>query len=1635
MKKILSVLVCFIMIFGTLPVSAASQKDLLNYGSFEGRPANAFSATMRPTEYSDDVAHTGNISIKAIGGDHGHQQALVTFQWPILEKNKTYHLSTWLYSAGDVGTFSFEVAYYIDGKRNTITLPGGAVPIGKWTKYEANFTVATDATSPITSSSVVVRTSGIYDMYIDDMELYVGEKDIAPMKEWNDADPEKQEIKGETLELYVDGNAAPGGDGSKEKPFDSIYTARDYIRTINKNMTKNIAVNIKEGFYEMTETFLLTEEDSGSNGYYIIWRADGDGEVVLSGGKRITGWQPSEIPGVYKVSNKNDNMRNLFVNNTVAQRARLENYVTPLDWYDDVNDATSHIDGVILPKGIIKNPEAATNLELFKLITFRGNWSVKGKAIETESGTAISFAQPAFSAQEKSNYSILTWNVTDDFRLENALEFLDKPGEWYQDIDTDTLYYMPKEGEDINSAEVVAPVLENMVDVAGSSPDNKAHHIAFSGITFAHGANDYTSIRGRATHQASSLYTFDDTYGYQTGWYIDRAALNFNNAGHILFEDNVVKHMSSVGINAMTAVEEAVFNGNIFYQIASTGMTVGSSRTTTILDRDIIPRNITFSNNIVTETGFEYPASSAFQSFFANGVYVLNNIVYNTYYSGICVGWGWTTENIPQRRFNVIGNRIWNTNTFGTDGSCIYTLGDAPKSTAQYNYISYVPDEHLRPQFYHDNGSAHWYDYRNVVATGLPTGTNNWISPYCEYQHDIQIIECYTDHEKRSYVAEDTIESKTGFNPDASWSEEARYAISKSGLSAGYEHLLAKVPGWETQATKIKNVTLQTKEYGNATPVQLKTGGTATVTALYETYSGDLSFKDTFKSVRSTNEAVVKCNGTKITAVGTGIANVIAITEDNRELLITVTVNDKVEKMKLLATADTISVGDVTYLKYVLDTKYWSYTHANSIHEFTSSNPHIASVDDMGVVRGLKNGQTKLTLKVTYDGKVYTDSVTLMVKDTSIAADLSVDKYIYETSEANVDASIKVGSKKVNVTGKNASAAFENAAGAPKSSKVETEYTSEMRRIYTDGIIDDTLNAQDYLTEEQFVKMVETATGRTKESMNIKLQSGFMNRERMAYILSQAIKYTWANTMAGPTRMSYFGDKTDVSPEYIPYVTNIVKYELCFVKTHVNTFRPKDYATVAEASATIFRMLHPEDIRNAEYPEGWFNRAYEGEGTGRRAHTVFRRDDNKTVVDGSMGANGTALPNKPGNYKINLKATHNGTILEKNDFLFVYDKNDIYNSDEFSVAHIGDNASGIVLSENDKIRIISETGNVWDYHDVFSYVYKQTSDENYEVTTTIDSITNTNADAAAGIMLRNSTNSNAVKIDYRIKPSGDTFLCWRTNTGTNKDGATYFVSGKRLEFPATLRLVKTGTKFTAYYKSGDQWIEETSFEVPKLTGNIYAGLMLYSMTTASGKPCSAIFGDNYFGGVRQLANVVSKETATTQKPTELQKPTVEENLTTEKPKVVELNRNRFVDIFKNGNMERGVDAWSANGGKVSATDTAYKGTSAMAFSLSGDSGYTACKLSGLNKNRTYYIVFRAKADSTVSFAPYIEYNNGKGMVKSTAEYMTDMTADNSEWKEYIVKVNFEKTVYSPKLILYVNGKGNIYVDNVELLYQ
>lgn len=65
------------------------------------------------------------------------------------------------------------------------------------------------------------------------------------------------------------------------------------------------------------------------------------------------------------------------------------------------------------------------------------------------------------------------WSVTAQsrFYVENVLEELDTPGEFYFDAEMMAVYYMPQVGVDINAVDIVLPILNTLVSIKGRTQD------------------------------------------------------------------------------------------------------------------------------------------------------------------------------------------------------------------------------------------------------------------------------------------------------------------------------------------------------------------------------------------------------------------------------------------------------------------------------------------------------------------------------------------------------------------------------------------------------------------------------------------------------------------------------------------------------------------------------------------------------------------------------------------------------------------------------------------------------------------------------------------------------------------------------------------------------------------------------------------------------------------------------------------------------------------------------------------------------------------------------------------------------------------------------------------------------------
>ena len=96
------------------------------------------------------------------------------------------------------------------------------------------------------------------------------------------------------------------------------------MRKLASGMQGDIVIHILPGTYFIGETITFTPEDSGKNGYNIVYKGtDPDNKPKLSGGKKIDGWQKVE-GNIWsaKVGDDIDMVRQLYINEFPARIAR-----------------------------------------------------------------------------------------------------------------------------------------------------------------------------------------------------------------------------------------------------------------------------------------------------------------------------------------------------------------------------------------------------------------------------------------------------------------------------------------------------------------------------------------------------------------------------------------------------------------------------------------------------------------------------------------------------------------------------------------------------------------------------------------------------------------------------------------------------------------------------------------------------------------------------------------------------------------------------------------------------------------------------------------------------------------------------------------------------------------------------------------------------------------------------------------------------------------------------------------------------------------------------------------------------------------------------------------------------------------
>jgi hypothetical protein len=644
-------------------------------------------------------------------------------------------------------------------------------------------------------------------------------------------------------EFFVSPRGSDTNDGTSAKPFQTLEKARDAVRAQIPGMKGDIAVTIRGGSYPVRKTIHFGPEDSASGTRRIHYRAASGETPLFTGGVPVTGWKPHK-DGIWKAPlNRSEKLRALYVNGSRAVMANSGRKIraqggwgtytvtagqAPWAW-----QSGQAADGI--QYNVSDLPEITHNVsdvEIQNQTTWNKNF-VGVREIATEGDKYIFKLQQPYGAIAQQ----IGWNagltLDSEQIIHNALELLDQPGEFYFDRAENTVYYIPRPGQDMKTAKVIAPVTQTLVQLEGKGLKHRVRNLTFEGLTFAY--TDYNLMEIDGSHGTATLQTACiNTAFANPNWHYDvyraydvlPAAIIGNGIEGVEFTRNTIAHTGCQGLLLSNDINDVRVVGNVIRDTGGSAITLGHPQHVYENDTpdlkhpegagierekfpagtESIPRRVLISNNFLPDNSALFNGHTIITVFFTNEVKIEHNWIVNAPYTGINLGWGWCDfdgyegTNHPEwgkaprpsvfpgkpttvaGNNRVVANRIERTMMLLDDGGGIYTLGRQPGTLIDRNYIRQTTFG-----VYNDEGSTKIINRANVIQ-----GPYQRVHTTGDHgrKHDIDIEGYFVTEDVWFVSSPNTRVTNNTICPNAVWPPEAQAIINESGLQPAYQDIV-----------------------------------------------------------------------------------------------------------------------------------------------------------------------------------------------------------------------------------------------------------------------------------------------------------------------------------------------------------------------------------------------------------------------------------------------------------------------------------------------------------------------------------------------------------------------------------------------------------------------------------------------------------------------------------------------------------------------------------------------------------------------------------------------------------------------------------------------------------------------------
>jgi len=518
-----------------------------------------------------------------------------------------------------------------------------------------------------------------------------------------------------TADLYVAPNGQASWSGTLSAPNadasdgpTTLAAIESKIQPLQAGRTTPIVVFLEDGTYDLHSELggAWTLALSGTKDAPIVYEAAPGATPIISGGTVITGWASTTVNGVAAWQAPADSLQpfaQLWVNgerrfrpttspgaylynqNTAVTQSSFTYAGTDLDpsWYDLAHVEIAAFESWTMPRLYIQSIDPTTST-----VTF--------------TSTLPTGVGHGFMPHHR-------------YFADNVKEALNQPGQFYLDqaASPKRLYYIPRTGEDMTTAQVVAPQLPKLVQADGIS------YVTLRGLTMSYANFTIPSPQGWLDVQTESNNVANAA-----------AAVTFHATSNVTVDGCTIAHVAGFGIefegnaagaalpdadtDCATTFETAIVN-SVVADTGGGGIRIGSGQTMADTDATVAQCALV-ADNVVTGVGRYFASGNGIFVGNAHHVRVRHNDVSDTYTYAIDVGA--TYGNSPDN-YSDAGNAHDNTIEFNhvwqvgqgvtSDIGGIYTaVGPQTGNVVQNNVVHDVT---------HDPGNA---------AAGEPEGYGGW---------------------------------------------------------------------------------------------------------------------------------------------------------------------------------------------------------------------------------------------------------------------------------------------------------------------------------------------------------------------------------------------------------------------------------------------------------------------------------------------------------------------------------------------------------------------------------------------------------------------------------------------------------------------------------------------------------------------------------------------------------------------------------------------------------------------------------------------------------------------------------------------------------------------------------------------